>query len=270
MALTVQSIRGDFADRREQRDGFERAASRLASGRRIVEALDDPAGLAIADGLLRDYAVSAQAVRNASDGLSALHVAEGGLAQIEALNGRLAELATQAASGLLDDAQRAALGAEFTALGSEVDRIAATTAFNGQPLLQGGAAVALQVGIDGSANAQVSIVPPDASTAALGLAGASLATVDGARAALDAVAGAEALVASARSRVAATEARLTSTVTTLRQGAEGAAAAASRIADADFATEAALLVRGRVQQYARTAVQAQANLSAGVILDLLA
>ena len=247
MAITVNGILGGPSpDRHGQGGAFARAAARIASGERILDAADDAAGLAIADGLRRDYFVAAQAIRNASDGLSALRVAEGGLGQVAALTTRLGELATRAASGLLDDAQRGALAAEFAALGAEVDRIAQATTYNGIPLLQGGAGTSFHVGLDGSPAAEVPFVPPDATAGGLGLAGVSIATPADARAALDALEAAQDRLTDGRSQVAATQARLTDAVATLARGAEQSAAAAARITDADLASETTALVRGRV------------------------
>ncbi len=263
MAISVNGILGGpTGDRRGQGGAFDRPAARLASGQHIVDAADDAAGLAIADRLRRDYFVAGQAIRNASDGMSALRVAEGGLGQIGDITTRLAELATRAASGLLDDAQHGALAAEFAALGAEADRIAQTTALDGR-------ALSFHVGLDGSPESEVTVTPPDATAAGLGLAGLSVATRAEARTALDALAGAQDHLAEGRSAVAATQARLTSVVATLARGAEQSVAAAARIADADVASETAHLVRARVLEHARVAVLAQANQAAGVVLDLL-
>src|SRR6185503_6392754 len=103
---------------------------RLASGLRINDAYDDAAGLAIADRLGADVRIATQAIRNANDGLSALAIGEKALGQDTAILERLAELASESASGLVSDSQRSALQAEFAALLAEVDRIASTTTFN--------------------------------------------------------------------------------------------------------------------------------------------
>src|ERR1700754_2050665 len=119
----------------ELRKTFEK----LSSGLRINRASDDAAGLAIADNLRADGRVASVAIRNANDGISLISIADGALDQIGNVLGRMAELAEQSSNGTLGTNQRAALDSEFKALGSEIDRIAATTTFNGKNLISGGA-----------------------------------------------------------------------------------------------------------------------------------
>lgn len=110
---------------------------RLASGQRINRASDDAAGLAIASALNADSRVFTQALRNVSDGVSILNVAQGGLEALSSVTDRLKELAFQAANGTYSTKQRAALDAEADALTSEYNRIVETTSFNGIKILNG-------------------------------------------------------------------------------------------------------------------------------------
>ena len=121
---------------------------RLSSGQRINKASDDAAGLAIADSLRADQRVAQVAVRNANDGISTVAIADGALSEIGNVLSRLAELSEQSANGTFSTTQRSALQNEFSALGSEVERIAVTTKFNGVNLLSGGNAIVLQVGFN--------------------------------------------------------------------------------------------------------------------------
>lgn len=244
-----------------------RAFGRLSSGRRIVDAVDDAAGLAIADRLSRDRAVLAQSIRNTSDGVSAARIAEGALAQTGQVAGRLAELASQAASGLLMDAQRGTIQEEAAQLRAELDRIGATTSFNGQPLF--GDAVTVRTDADGGAASDIDVGGPPLSAASLGLDGIDLGTADGARAALVAVDAAANDVARRRADLGATTARLDALVGDLRTRRDEAAGAEARIRDADVAAESAALARGRILARAGTAVAAQANLQAPAVLRLL-
>lgn len=107
---------------------------RLSSGLRINHASDDPAGLAISNSLQVDSRIFAQAVRNVSDGISALSIVESALQEIVSITTRQLELAEQAATGTLTTSQRVAIQEESDALVAEVNRIDASSEFNGRNL----------------------------------------------------------------------------------------------------------------------------------------
>ena len=113
------------------------AMERLASGKRINSAKDDAAGLAIASRLESQVKGVTQGIRNLSDATSVLQVAEGGMASIETNLQRIRELAVQAANGSYSDADRSSLNNEATQLLAEIDRVASSTSFGGQSLLDG-------------------------------------------------------------------------------------------------------------------------------------
>src|SRR5690606_39081547 len=106
---------------------------------------DDAAGLAIAESLKADQRIASVAIRNAGDGISVINIADGAIGEITNILSRLAELAEQSANGIYSQEQRSALALEFTALMSEVERIAFTTQFNGLNLLSGGGTVIYQI-----------------------------------------------------------------------------------------------------------------------------
>ncbi len=110
---------------------------RLSSGLRINSAKDDAAGLAIGERMTSQIRGSTQAARNANDGISLSQVAEGALGSAGTVLQRIRELAVQSANATNSASDRAALNAEVGQLTSELDRIAKTTQFNGQNLLDG-------------------------------------------------------------------------------------------------------------------------------------
>jgi len=112
-------------------NGLANVYQRLSSGKRINKAADDAAGLAIADSLKADQRIASVAIRNANDGISTVAIADAALDQIGGVLSRLAELSEQSANGVYSSTQRSALANEFIALGSEIERIAVTTNFNG-------------------------------------------------------------------------------------------------------------------------------------------
>lgn len=123
------------------------AMERLSSGKRINRAADDAAGLAISNRMTSQVRGLDRAVANANDGVSLIQTAEGALDETTSILQRMRELSIQSANGIYSDADRGTLDAEVQQLKAEIDRIADTTTFNGQKLLDGSqGAVDLQVG----------------------------------------------------------------------------------------------------------------------------
>jgi len=128
---------------------------RLSSGLRINNAKDDAAGLAITERLSTQMRGLDQARRNANDGISLAQTAEGALQSSSEILQRIRELAVQSANATNSSGDRQALNAEVRQLAQELQRIAATTEFNGQKLLDGSfSAARFQIG----ANANQTIV----------------------------------------------------------------------------------------------------------------
>ncbi|MEM8514884.1 flagellin [Massilia sp. MP_M2] len=120
---------------------------RLSSGMRINSAKDDAAGLAISDRMNSQIKGMTQATRNANDGVSMAQTAEGALASSGDILQRVRELAVQSSNSSNSASDRKALQTEVTQLTSELNRIANTTEFNGQKLMDGSMGTAnFQVG----------------------------------------------------------------------------------------------------------------------------
>jgi flagellin len=131
---------------------------RLSSGLRINSAKDDAAGLAISERFTSQIKGLNQAVRNASDGISLSQTAEGGLQTSGDLLQRVRELAVQSANGTNSSSDRAALNNEVSQLKQELSRVANTTQFNGQNVLDGTLSAAqFQVGANANQTITVSI-----------------------------------------------------------------------------------------------------------------
>ncbi|AKU24278.1 flagellin [Massilia sp. NR 4-1] len=122
---------------------------RLSSGLRINSAKDDAAGLAISDRMTSQIRGMTQAARNANDGVSLAQTAEGALSSSGDILQRIRELAVQSSNATNSASDRQALQTEVGQLASELNRIAQTTSFNGQALLDGTMGTAnFQVGAD--------------------------------------------------------------------------------------------------------------------------
>lgn len=159
------------AQRQLNNSGMEldQAAERLASGRRINTAADDAAGLAISNRQTSQIRGLNQAIRNANDGISLIQTAEGALSETTNILQRMRELSIQSANGIYEDKDRATLDAEVQQLVQELDRIAESTSFNGQSILDGTLGeVKLQVGSEANQTIGFSITAVDADTLGMG------------------------------------------------------------------------------------------------------
>lgn len=139
-------------------NALDRATERLSSGQRVNSAKDDAAGLAISNRMTSQIRGLDQAIRNANDGVSLVQTAEGAMQEVTNMLQRIRELSIQSANGIYNDADRQTLDAEVQQLKKEMDRIAETTSFNGQKLLDGTLGnTVLQVGSQAYETMDVSI-----------------------------------------------------------------------------------------------------------------
>jgi flagellin len=116
---------------------LQTSLQRLSSGLRINSAKDDAAGLAISDRFSAQIRGNTTAARNANDGISMAQTAEGGLSTAGDLLQRIRELAVQSANGTNSASDRQSIQGEVASLSQELDRVANTTQFNGQNVLDG-------------------------------------------------------------------------------------------------------------------------------------
>jgi len=114
--------------------------AKLSSGSRVNSAKDDAAALAIGTRLRTEVEALRQASVNAGQATSMLQIADGALGTVTDIMVRMKSLAVQASSGQLSSTERTFLDNEFTALRSEINRIATDTEFNGTKLISGGIA----------------------------------------------------------------------------------------------------------------------------------
>ncbi len=273
MALNINSSVESLSNQRnlgKATADVKKAGERLASGKRINRASDDPAGAAIAARLSADAQINTVAARNISDGVSIANIADGALETAGSITTRLSELATQSANGTLSDDQRTALNQEFQALKSELDRVSNTTEFNGQQLLSGnGSSFSLQAGTDGGSNSQITLQTTGVSSSSLGLGGSDISTQAGAQAALTAAKQATETVATTRGNVGSVVSRLDTAFANIKTSEVNQREAESRISSADIAEEAANRVKATILQKGNVGLAAQANSSAANVLKLL-
>ena len=112
----------------------DKNTERLSSGYRINRAADDASGLSISEKMRRQVRGLTQAALNAQDGVSMVQIGEGALNEVHDMLHRANELAVKAATGTLQDVDRAMIDAEIQQLKAEIDRTARNTTFNEIPL----------------------------------------------------------------------------------------------------------------------------------------
>ena len=275
-SLNAQRILGVNNDR------LSTSIERISSGIRINRGADDAAGLAISEGLRSDIRALRQAARNANDGISLINVAEGALNEQGSILIRLRELASQASTGTVGSTERATIQLEFDQLRNEIDRIAVTTEFNGQNLVDGSLAsgvasasqILVQVGIDNGANSRINLNQQIDLTSitqtGLSIDSIAVSTAAAALTASSSINTAITTVTQNRGKVGAVQNRLTRSIANLGVTIENLSAAESAIRDADIAEEIALLTRNQILVQSSTAMVGQANLIPQSILQLLA
>ena len=153
------------------------AMQRLSTGLRINSAKDDAAGMAVASRFTSQINGMQQASRNASDAVSMLQTAEGGLQSMTDNLQRIRELAVQAASDTITDTDRAYLNTEASQLVAEIERVADTTKYNGTALLSGNYetnGLNIQVGADNTTKDSLEVKVADFTTDAIGSLGKDL------------------------------------------------------------------------------------------------
>lgn len=254
---------------------LDKSLERLSSGYRINKAGDDAAGLAISEKLRAKTRGLVQAQRNASDGISLIQVAEGGLEEVQNILVRLRELGVQSASDTIGPQERRYLNEEYQALKEEIDRIANVTDFNGTVLLDGtGGSLDIQVNTGGQNLLGVDRISFDAfradvNTDKLGIEELSIDTKANAQRSLGILDTAIEHVSSVRGELGAIDNRLSSTIRNLSVSIENLSAANSRIKDVDIATETSELTRNNILMQAGTSVLQQANSIPKMALTLL-
>jgi flagellin len=247
--------------------------AKLSSGSRINKAADDAAGLAISEQLKAEIRSARQANRNSNDGISMVQVAEGGLNEISNIVTRLRELGVQAASDTVGNVERGMINVEVVQLKEEMQRIAMTTKWGSNNLLDGSSPdFDFQVGIhNNEAEDRITFHASQniATIDALGLDGIDYSAKEGAQQALELLDTAHTRVNSTRANLGALQNRLVSTTQNLSVQEENMSAANSRIRDTDVANAAAELTRNNVMLQAGTAALAQANQTPSLALKLL-
>jgi flagellin len=248
-----------------------KSLEKLSSGYRINRAGDDAAGLVISQKLRAEISGLRQATRNSQDGISLIQTAEGALGEVHNMLNRMRDLAVQAANDSNDSAARTAIGAELTALTSEIGRIGTDTTFSGASVFTA-TTLNFQVGSEGASGNQIQATVGTLDNTNIG--GADLTALDvtdatNARAAIETIDTAIDSVSTTRGSLGAVQNRFESTIRNLQVTTENLAASESRIRDTDMADEMVEFTKNQILQQAGTAMLGQANAIPQSVLRLL-
>jgi len=250
-----------------------KSLEKLSSGFRINRAADDAAGLSISEGLRAQTGGLKVAVRNAQDGISVVQTAEGALTEVHSILQRMRDLSVQASSsGSNDTDARTASDTEFKELGKELDRIANTTKFGSQKLLDGAYSGDFQVDwkdVTATGGKFTVAITQAMDSTALGVDAIDLVTAGGADSAIDLIDTAIKDVSTTRATLGAYQNRLEHTINNLNVSVENLSASESRIRDTDMAQEMVSFTRAQILSQAGTSMLAQANQAPQGVLSLL-
>ena len=276
---TLSNTAQKFLGINTQRVG--QSIERISLGIRVNKAAEDIAGLAVSDALRSDIRVLRQGARNTNDGISLINVVEGALNAQSGAVIQLKELATQGISGTIGASERQTLNLVISSLVAQIDRLAATTEFNGRTLLDGSLAQSvqaseqdfIQIGIDSQnvsrINLNVELDLSASNSTQLGLNNLSVSSSADAQAALDQIETALDTLNFSRGRAGALQNRFSEALGTIAVSIENLTAADSTIRDADIAEELAVLTRNQIIAKAAVTMVGQTNLAGQNLLDIL-
>jgi len=242
--------------------GLERSQLKLATGLRINEVADDPAGFVISRRLMARSRGLVVAYDNVGTVKNVLAIAEGGLMNISDILVTIKEKVTSAANDTWWSAERHAIKTEINQLTSEIDNIVTETTFNNITLLNGTYSVSYQTGA-GTTDVLHFAITQSAEVTSLevdsGNVSSMIFTAEGASNALGKVNTAIETISDMLQKIGATVARLTVKESMLSTAITNTDATVSRIMDADIAMEQLKTTRFQILQQTSTAQLAQAN-----------
>jgi flagellin len=241
---------------------------RLATGKRINQAADDPSGYSISvsfDKRARGLAVALDGVGTAANAMS---IAEGAMNNLTEILLNMKDLVVQAASDVLGTTERTAINTQLDSLRAEMDRIASQTTFNGTKLLDGTFTNRrFQTGDTETDFISFSITSNFNSTS-MSLANVSVTDSAAACNSFASVNAAITIVSSQVQAIGSAVQRMRLVENNLNVAIVNTTAAKSRILDADVAKEQVNATRLQILRNLATAQLAQANVAPQSVLSL--
>lgn len=255
---------------------------KLSTGLRVNRASDDAAGLGVSENLRTQVRGTAQAKRNALDGIAAINIAEGAANEVSAILQRMRELAVQSANDTLTSVERGYTNQEFGQLEREIARIALVTNYNSMDLLSNNTAAGERFGVAsgsvlwvdanstvGQDSITITINTLTTDSNGLGLATDVLTTQTLAQQSITSLDEAINSVNTMRSNMGAFINRLDHAINNLDISNTNQQSAESLIRDVDFAAETADFTKNQILIQSATAMLSQANMVPQSVLQLL-
>jgi flagellin len=248
------------------------AVNDLSSGLAINTAADNPAGYSIAQSLESEINGYNAAESNSQTAVSVLQTAQGAINQQETILQQANTIATQAANSTTADDTTAASAdqQEFTALISQLDQIASSTAFAGVNLLNGtNAALTFQVGPNDSVSDTVVVSLSGTSSTSLAVSGLNITTVAGAEAAISAVQAAINTLGSSAAAIGASQNQIQALSNNIAVAQQNLTSAHADLVDVDVASETSTFTSLQILEQSGISVLSQAQQLPQLALKLI-
>lgn len=244
------------------------SSARIATGTRLVSAVDDAAGVAIAERVRSQFEALYQAGRNAQDGINFVEIAQSSLGQMTDLVQRMRVFALQSANGVYDDGQRGYLQRATVLTLDELDALSRRSHANGINMLDGSRSnLRIQNGANGGDGFDIALKTVDSD--AIGLGDLSVATQEDAVSALDRLDEALEVLFEHRAELAAAQNRMARMIETLGVSAVNTQASHARISDADLGHETVRMLRAEIASQAGAAMMVQVRQATETVMQLL-
>lgn len=283
MALTINTNLGSLIVQKNLDDAttaLNKSIERMTTGYKINSAGDDAAGFAVATKMDTQLSSISVAQDNVAMGASMLSTAESNYDLITTHLQRIRDLTEEAANGTYGQDSIDAIKAEISARWDEIDRIAASTEFNGIKILNGSqtGGIKLQIGIDSTANSQLTLAADlfgnSTGQVLSGVAKATFTgyfTVGGANygTALNAIDTALTKVTTRQTQIGAIQNRLESAADALEVQYSNVTSSLSTIRDADVAAESSEYIKAQILQQASASLLSTANQTPSIALSLI-
>ena len=251
-------------------NGLQKSTEKLSSGYKINRAADDAAGLSISEKMRNQIRGLNKASDNAQDGISLVQTAEGALNEVHSMLQRMSELAVQASNDTNQTVDRTALQSEVAQLQTEIQRVANTTQFNKQNILNGDFTKKnIQVGANSGELIDIDITDVKTTVSDALATDTKVDSFTAAQTAIDNIQKSITALSTQRSTLGAIQNRLEHTTANLDNISENTQAAESRIRDTDMAEEMVTYSKNNILQQAGQSMLAQANQANQGVLSLL-
>ena len=258
---------------------LNQSIERMTTGYKINQAKDDAAGYSVMTKMDTNLRSTSVCQSNVAMGSSLLSTLENNYDIMIDHMQRIRDLTEEAANGTYSTASLTAINSEIEARFTEIDRIAAVTEYNGKPLMTGGGAINIQVGIDSSANSTITLAAAlfaDAKTQTIIGKSATeykaLITTPSAtniKTALDAIDAGLTNITSRQTSIGAYQNRLDSAADALTIQYDNLSSSLSTVRDTDVASESSNFIKAQILQQASASLLTTANQTPSIALNLI-